>query len=151
MTDEIELRRNDRERVLEVFTREMPHTARILNPPAVTEEIVFGPDHETPEDDELPPQEWYDRHQVVMDELVAEGILQTGEVMGMTVYGLTIGFQNLMEAQVVTYLENKAKLLRARMEDAQKPDKSGELLERAIQIERAKEALTAPVVAKVQP
>lgn len=151
MTDEIELRRNDRERVLEVFTRELPHTARILNPPAVTEEIVFGPDHETPDDDERPPQEWYDRHETVMAELVGDGILQTGQAMGMTVYGLTIGFQNLLEAQAVTYLENKAKLLRNRTEDAKKPDESGALLERAIQIERAKEAMTAPVVAKVQP
>ncbi len=144
--NDIELRQNDREKVLEVFTRELPHTARILNAPAVTEEIVFGPDHETPDDDERPPQEWYDRHETVLVELVNEGILQTGKAMGFTVYGLTIGFQNLLEAQVVTYLENKAKLLRDRMEDAQKPDESGELLERAMKIERAAEAITKPVV-----
>lgn len=149
MTD-IELRRNDRERVLEVFARELPHTARILNAGAVTEEIVFGPDHETPDDDERPPQEWYDRHETVLAELVGDSILQTGKAMGFTVYGLTIGFQNLLEAQAVTYLENKAKLLRDRAEDNANGMTGADLLTRAATIEQAKDAMTA-VVAKVQP
>lgn len=150
MTD-IEMRRNDRELILEVFAREMPHTARILNAPAVTEEIVFGPDHETPDDDERPPQEWYDRHETVLAELVGEGILQTGKAMGFTVYGLTIAYQNLLEAQATAYLQNKAKLLRDRAEENATGMSGADLLGRAAKIEEAMDAITAPVVAKVQP
>lgn len=118
MTDSPELRQNDREVVLRVFTRELPHTARLLNAPVVTEEIVFGYGYTALGDDELPPQEWYDRHQTVLDELVGDGILQIGEAMGMTVYGLTIAYQNLLEQQTLIYIENKAKLLRERAEVA---------------------------------
>jgi hypothetical protein len=151
MTDAPKLRQNDREVVLAVFTREMPHTARILNAPAVTEEVVFGPDHATPDDDELPPQEWYDRHSTVLDELVADGILQTGKAMGMLVYGLTIAYQQVLEQQALTYLENKAKLLRDRAEDKATGMSGADLLSRSQTIEDACAAIAEPVVAKVQP
>lgn len=151
MNNDIELRQNDREKVLTVFTRELPHTARILNAGAVTEEIVFGPDHETPDDDERPPQDWYDRHETVLAELVGDGILQTGQAMGFTVYGLTIGYQNLLEQQALTYLENKAKLLRDRAEENASGMSGADLLGRSAKIEDACAAIAEPVVAKVQP
>jgi hypothetical protein len=137
VTTDTEMHRNDREKVLEVFTRELPYTARILSPPVVTEEIVFGPDYDTPDDDEVPPKEWYDRHLRVMDELVGEGILQTGQVMGMGVYGLTVPFQEAYEENVLHYLMQKAKLLRDRAEDQAGPG-AQELLRRAEIMDRAR-------------
>lgn len=150
MTD-IKMRQNDRERVLAVFIRELPHTARLLNAPAVTEEIVFGPDHETPNDDELPPQEWYDRHETVLVELVADGILQIGEAMGMTVYGLTVAYQNLLEQQALDYIENKAKLLRNRADQSATGMSGADLRERSAILEQAATALSNPAVTRVQP
>lgn len=152
MTDDNpKLRQNDREKVLAVFTCELPCTARLLNAPRVTEEIVFGHNCEIPDDDELPPQEWYDRHKTVLAELVGDGILQTGDFHGETVYGLTIAYQHQLEQQALLYLENKAKLLRERAEQHASGMSGADLLTRAGQIEDAHAAISAPVVAKVQP
>lgn len=147
MSDQPELRQNDREVVLAVFTRELPRTVRILNAPAVTEEIVFGPEHGGVDDGDLPPQEWYDRHSAVLDELVIDGVLQTGKAMGMPVYGLTAAYQQFLEQQALTYLENKAKLLRERAQEATNANgmTGANLLSRSATIEDACAAIAEPV------
>jgi hypothetical protein len=140
MTDAPELRQNDREVVLRVFTRELPHTARLLNAPVVTEEIVFGHGYTAPDEDELPPQEWYDRHQTVLDELVGDGILQTGEALGMTIYGLTVAYQRKYEEGTVDFLMQKARQLRNRAEEKGGPG-ADELMRRAAIMDSAIGAL----------
>lgn len=82
----------DQKKVVDIFRSQLPETFRILNPPRVTEEAIFGFDCPVPDDDELPEQKVYEHWESVMDELVKEGVLQTGDFHGETVYGFTTEF-----------------------------------------------------------
>src|SRR5205809_3828112 len=105
---EVPMPKNDKEAVIAVLADELPHTARIMNPPSITEEIIFGKNN-TPDDDEVPPQEVYDRYEEAIEELVIDGLVQWGEAMGFKVCGLTIAYQDRLKAQVLRYLEQAAK------------------------------------------
>jgi hypothetical protein len=120
-----EMKHDIRERILAVFTEELPHTVRILNPERVTEEVELGT-KETPDDNELPTQAVYSRYETAMDGLVEDGILQTGDWMGITAYGLTVEFQQKFSTQVVCYLENKATSFRTRFDRARDPEHAAE-------------------------
>jgi hypothetical protein len=75
--------------VLAVLAAQLPETARVMNAAAITEEIVFGPDHHVLQDDELPEQEVYDRHEAALRSLEGQGFLAGVEVMGMEAHHLT--------------------------------------------------------------
>jgi hypothetical protein len=78
-------------KVIEIFASQLPETARVMNPPAVCEEGEAVPP--CTEDEDLPPQETYDRYEAVIDELVEQGALQTREVFGMKTYSLATGWE----------------------------------------------------------
>lgn len=126
---------NDREAILAVFTADLPETVRLLNPPAVTEEIAHGREV-TVQDDELSPKEVYDRHEAVMEELEAEGILTSGDWHGVTAYGLTGEYVERYHGQVVGYLERKAVVFRRQMEEADGPEAKGPFLQKAMETEK---------------
>jgi hypothetical protein len=100
-------RTRDERQIINVFVCDMPQTTRVLNAPAIVEEIVLGRDV-TAEDEDKPPKEVYDRYQEVLDELVAAEVLQTGEYLGCVVYGLTVESQKRVLDQVVHFLEQRA-------------------------------------------
>jgi len=80
----------DQRRVFDALAAKLPEVASIMNGPAVTETIVFGPDSDTPENEEdLPPQEVYDRDELALGALCDYGLAQTHDLFGMVAYSLT--------------------------------------------------------------
>jgi hypothetical protein len=99
--------KTDREAVIEVFAAELPQTARLMNVGSLTDEIVFGPGV-TPDDDERPAESIYDRYGDICKQLANEGILNEGEALGFTIYGLTPEYQERLRERVVRYLDMAA-------------------------------------------
>ena len=87
MAEQRQVELTPEQEVIAAFSAEIEDTAKITNPPAITECIYFWPGP-TPDDDELPAPEVYDEHAEAMKRLVDEGVLQTGAYLGITVYGL---------------------------------------------------------------
>lgn len=92
---------NDHEAIAEVFTADLPESVRVMNCGAVTTEIIFGRDEDGDVGDAV-----YDRFRKALDEMVDEGILQTGEALGEKVYGLTVEWQERYAEQAKTWLRN---------------------------------------------
>jgi hypothetical protein len=84
---QVELGERER-RILEVLSADLPQTARIMNPPAITEEIELGREVSVP-DDELPEQEVYDLDQVHLNGLVEQELVASAEVLGVVAYAAT--------------------------------------------------------------
>lgn len=78
----------DQQRVFDVLAAQLPEAARIMNGPAVTEEILFGSEGTAHEDD-LPPLSVYDRDELALGALCDYGLAQTHDLFGMTAYSLT--------------------------------------------------------------
>jgi hypothetical protein len=105
----------DARKIINVFLADMPETVRILNAPAIVEEVECGRDVTLPEE-ELPPQEVYDRYERVLGELVDTEVLQTGDYLGETVYGLTTAVQQRVKEQVQNWLKKRMEAERVRAE-----------------------------------
>ena len=87
-----------RQKILAVFEADLPEGIRILNAPAVTEEVEHGRDV-TVQDDELASQQIYDADQDILVELIEEGILQAGTAFCHTVVGFSLEHQDKLSAE----------------------------------------------------
>lgn len=129
---------NDREAVLEVFTADLPENVRVMNAPAVTEEIVFGRDEGGECGDQI-----HDRFRKALDELVDESVLQTGEAAGEKVYGLTVDWQDRWRGHALTYLRNLLTLTNRQVDDA-RGTKRGQLEHRVALIGQLLDSIDTP-------
>jgi hypothetical protein len=107
----------DERKIIAVFLADLPETVRLMNMAAIVEEIECGRDV-TAQDEDLPPQEVYDRYQLALDRLEEAGILQStyDANWGMRAYGLTEeGFDRPAE-QVIHFLRKKIDALAVEVE-----------------------------------
>jgi hypothetical protein len=126
----------DREAVIDVFAQDLPESVRVMNAPAVTEEILFGREV-IADKSELPPEPVYDRYERALDELVDEGVLNTATTLGEKVYGLTPEWQERRRQQALEWLRNRVTLVKRQADEALPKDKlplehHGEILETTV-------------------
>lgn len=106
---------NDHEAIMEVLSGDLPDNVRVMNVGAVTEEIIYGRD-ETGDDI---GEHIYDRFEKALDEMVDEGILNTGEAFGEKIYGITPAWQERHREQALHYFRNLSKLTKRQEEEAE--------------------------------